>query len=69
MTNRQASNLPPGTPIRRKGETNDGEVYLVERVQRSSQSHESTTVHASGHAFMLWEIERAGPVQGWPATR
>jgi hypothetical protein len=66
MTNRHASHLPIGARIRHKGGGDDAEVYLVERIELThGDRKKDVLVHAGGHVFRAWEIERADPVQGW----
>jgi hypothetical protein len=67
MTNIQATHLPVGARIRRKGAADGTEIYHVERVERPMDPHKDTViVHAGGHAFRAWEIDRIDRMWGWP---
>jgi len=72
MTNHQAAVLRPGARVRRKGAPDDA-VYVVERVERvvypTNRVKHDLVVHAGGHAFRAWEIERVDPPWGWPKAR
>ncbi len=64
MNNHQASWLHLGHHVRRKvslgdaGEGNGREVLIVEHVEPPKHYDDTLTVHAGGHAFKAWEIER-----------
>ena len=64
MNNMQAAHLPPGARVRRKKPLDDptGQipraVYVVERVEPKTHPNGSVTIHAGGHAFKAWEVER-----------
>ncbi len=72
MTNHQAALLRPGTRVRRK-DAPDAAVHVVERVGRivcpTNRHKNDLVVHAGGHAFRAWEIERVDPQWGWPKVR
>jgi hypothetical protein len=66
MNTRHASHLAVGTRIRRKDSV-DRTCYVVERIElKRGDRKKDVIIHAGGHTFRAWEIERAYPVQGWP---
>ncbi|MGI8476814.1 MAG: hypothetical protein ACR2OO_10640 [Thermomicrobiales bacterium] len=71
MTNHQAATLRTGTRVRRKGAA--AAAHIVERVERivhpTNSLKNDLVVHAGGHAFRPWEIERVDPQWGWPKVR